>query len=241
MTMSMGCLGSSALAGLVLVSAHQIAAAQAPSPTLTPDHGIENVRNARYCEIIPVVRDGVRLAATVYNTLGLNDCPAAVWNAITEEAMRKRFGAIKVMLNGPRYFLMDAIVAAGATAAGKTIDAAGLALTERASISLDLSDLRGKPYREKTIKRETRYLFKAGKPVFVLEAPNGSRYVMQAYAQIVDKALSYDALPELGKRLKLPKGWQYAMVVPDKDLVVGAQGEATVVQDDLENTYQKLD
>jgi hypothetical protein len=38
---------------------------------------VENVRDARYCEIIPIVRDGFHLAATVYNTLGLNDCPPA--------------------------------------------------------------------------------------------------------------------------------------------------------------------
>jgi hypothetical protein len=30
-------------------------------------------------------------------------------------------------------------------------------------------------------------------------------------------------------------------MVPDKDLVLGAYGKATVVQDDLDNTYQKLD
>jgi hypothetical protein len=30
-------------------------------------------------------------------------------------------------------------------------------------------------------------------------------------------------------------------MVPDKDLILGAAGKATVVQDDLDNTYQKLD
>jgi hypothetical protein len=29
--------------------------------------------------------------------------------------------------------------------------------------------------------------------------------------------------------------------VPDKDLVLSASGKAIVVQDDLDNTYQKLD
>jgi hypothetical protein len=75
----------------------------------------------------------------------------------------------------------------------------------------------------------------------MLEAADGSRYVMQAYSQIVDKTLTYDDLPSLGARLKLPSGWRYSSIVPDKDLVLGAQGKATVVQDELENTYQKLD
>jgi hypothetical protein len=117
---------------------------------------IEGVRDARYCELIPVVRHGVHLIATVYNTLGLNDCPPEIWDKITEAAMKKRFGALKVVLNGPRHFVMDAIAAAGDTAAGKTVDAEGLALTARATIKVDLSGLRAKPYRERTIERETR-------------------------------------------------------------------------------------
>ena len=77
--------------------------------------------------------------------------------------------------------------------------------------------------------------------MFVLEAADGGRYVMQAYAQIVDKTLVYADLPALGARLKLPSGWRYSSMVPDTDLVLGAQGKATIVQDELENTYQKLD
>jgi hypothetical protein len=220
-----------------------LAAAAALSPAgaqTTGERSRASVRNARYCEIIPVVRDGIHLVATVYNTLGLNDCPAALWNGLTEDALKQRFNAIKVMLNGPRYFLMDTITGEGATAAGETIDLGGLAMTKRATINLSLTELGEGPYRERTINRETRYLFETGKPVFVLVAPNGSRYAMQAYAQIVDKTLSYDDLPKLGARLKLPKGWEYTVLVPDKDLVVGAQGTATIVQDELNDTYQKF-
>ena len=202
---------------------------------------MDGTRDARYCELIPIVREGLHLVATVYNTLGLNDCPAAVWDAITGDAMKERFNALTVILNGPRHFLMDSITAGGATKAGKTIEAGGLALTERASIDVGLLDLLHRPYRETTINRDTIYRFKAGRPVFMLEAPDGSRYAMQAYAQIVDKTVNYDGLQTLGDRLKLPPGWRYTSIVPETDLVLGAQGKATVVQDELENTYQKLD
>ena len=69
------CIRNAASAGLVLVASCASAAAGAPVAT-SSIHGnvIEGVRNARYCEIIPIVRDGL----TVYNTLGLNDCPAKV-------------------------------------------------------------------------------------------------------------------------------------------------------------------
>jgi hypothetical protein len=146
-----------------------------------------------------------------------------------------------VLLNGPRHFLMDSIAASGATKTGETIEIGGLKLTERATIDLGLLDLLHRPYREQTIDRETVYTFKAGRPVFTLETADGSRYVMQAYAQIVDKDLSYADLAGLGVKLKLPAGWRYGSSVPDQDLVLGAAGTATVIQDEFENTYQKVD
>jgi hypothetical protein len=111
-----------AAATMLAVAALPSASAQTPDPG---KHMIEGVRNVRYCELIPVVRRGFRLVATVYNTLGLNDCPAEVWDKITEAAMRKRFGAFEVLLNGPRHFVMDAIVAAGDAASGALVEAGG--------------------------------------------------------------------------------------------------------------------
>jgi len=229
---------------ICLVFAGVYASAAAEAPKATPKiegNTIEGVRNARYCEIIPIVRDGLHLTATVYNTLGLNDCPAALWDKITEAEMKKQFDAVKVLLNGPRHFVMDKIIAAGSTATGKTVDAGGLELTQRASIDLDIFGMRSEPYRERTIARETRYVFEAGKPVFVLVSAEGKRYAMQAYAQMRDKSLSYADLPGLGARLKLPEGWRYEVMTPDKELVLGAKGEAIIVQDDLDDTYQLID
>ena len=219
-------------------------AALVPVAAQTPDkakHMIDGVRDARYCELIPVVRRGVHLLATVYNTLGLNECPPELWDKLTEPALKKRFSALKVVLNGPRHFVMDSIAAAGDTAAGKTVDVEGLGLTARATINVTLAGLLAKPYRERTIDRETRYVFRANQPVFLLVRPDGVRYAMQSYAQMVDKSLSYNDLPNLGGRLKLPAGWRYDVMKPDADLMLGAKGKATVVQDDLDDTYQKLD
>jgi hypothetical protein len=148
---------------------------------------------------------------------------------------------VKVLLNGPRHFVMDKIIAAGSTATGKTVDAGGLQLTQRASIDLDIFGMRSEPYRERTIARETRYVFEAGKPVFVLVSAAGKRYAMQAYAQLRDKSLSYADLPGLGARLKLPAGWRFEVMTPREDLMLGAKGEAIIVQDDLDDTYQLID
>jgi predicted nucleic acid-binding Zn ribbon protein len=228
-----------ALSCLLWLSASRLAGA---NPAIDQDHHrITGVRDARYCELIPIVRSGARLLATIYNTLGLNDCPAEIWSKISEADMKRRFDAVKVVLNGPRYFVMDSIEGAGETVGGKTIEAAGLSLTERASINVTPLDRLREPYRETTINRATKYLFMAGKQVFILQAPNGGRCAMQAYSQIVDKSLSYADLANLGDRLKLPPKWRYFVVTPDQDLIVGAKGKAIVVQDELQNTYQKLD
>jgi hypothetical protein len=60
---------------------------------------------------------------------------------------------------------------------------------------------------------------------------------MQSYAQIVDTQLSERDLPGLAVRLTLPGGWQYRVRTLSSPLVVNTPGEATVVQDDLQNTY----
>jgi hypothetical protein len=93
MTMVMTFIRAGALAGLILVASGASAEAET-SGLIIKGNVIEGVRNARYCEIIPIVRDRFHLVATVYNTLGLNDCPADVWAAITEDSMKKPFGAI---------------------------------------------------------------------------------------------------------------------------------------------------
>jgi hypothetical protein len=63
---------------------------------------------------------------------------------------------------------------------------------------------------------------------------------MQSYSQIIDPSLSYADLATLGSRLKPPKGWEYRTRTLTADLVAQAQGEAHVLQDELQNTYQRL-
>ena len=63
-------------------------------------------------------------------------------------------------------------------------------------------------------------------------------YVMQAYCVGVDPTLTQDALSGLGERLALPKDWEFRTRILDEELVVDTSATiATVVQDELENTY----
>jgi hypothetical protein len=95
------------------------------------------------------------------------------------------------------------------------------------------------PYVERTVQRDSEFEFWTGSEIYELLAPDGSIYVMQSYAQIVDTELSESDLPGLGARLMLPSGWQYRARTLDATLVVSTPGEATVVQDELQNTYSR--
>jgi hypothetical protein len=95
------------------------------------------------------------------------------------------------------------------------------------------------PYVERTVQRNSEFEFRAGSEIYELLAPDGSVYVMQSYAQIVDPGLSESDLAGLGARLTLPTGWEYRARTLESPLVVITLGEATVVQDDLQNTYSR--
>jgi hypothetical protein len=75
------------------------------SPTTTAtDVGSrsDQLRDQRYCEIIPSTRDKATISSEVYNTLRLNDCPSDAWVMITEDPVNGEYGSIEVKLNGGR-------------------------------------------------------------------------------------------------------------------------------------------
>ncbi|HVX34781.1 MAG TPA: hypothetical protein VHC71_01020 [Hyphomicrobium sp.] len=197
------------------------------------------LRNVRYCEILTMTRHRLAFDIKVYNTLGQNFCPEDQWRKLDAKALAKELNVSRVNLNGPRYWTIDAIKASGETAAGETRDFGGIAMTRRATLRLRLWQAKQGGYRVNTIRRNTAYLFKAGKPVYELVSPKGDVYMMQSYSQIVDPKLSIDDLPNLGARLKLPKGWKFQTRVLDADYTLKAEGTAYLVQDDLFNSYQR--
>jgi hypothetical protein len=76
--------------------------------------------------------------------------------------------------------------------------------------------------------------------VFELMSPDGSVWVMQSYAQIADKTLTYKQLASLGAELSLPTGWTYRSVTLQTTLDLNSNGLATVVNDNLYDSYQKM-
>ena len=203
----------------------------------TPQRLISDQRDERYGEVIAAyVRDG-GIEAEVYGTQLLNDCPQDLWDALDAPAIAAELGAVAVKLNGPRHWTLDGLGTKVEVVEPVLRDFGGLTTRRIAVVQLGDGPLLA-PYTEVHVNRGAVFFFDAGRPVFELVAADGTTYVMQAYCTGVDPTLTLDALPSLGDRLALPDGWTYRTRVLDEELVVDTTDHlATVLQDELENTY----
>lgn len=204
----------------------------------------EDMRNFRYCEVIPVFKNGSDLYVEVYASIGLNECPEEAWNKLTADAIAEEYGAVQVEMNGPRFWLVNQTTASGSSADGKVAEFAGMQLRRAAILEMQLSDTQGavgeERYIDNEVQRTTTYLFTAGSMVYELTSPDGDVYRMQSYTHIVDPTLTIEDLETLGERLELPEGWSYQTRVLSEDSQLVADGLAFVLNDDLMNSYQKI-
>jgi len=214
---------------------------QTPEPKSPYEKSVSHLRDQRYCEVLYGKRHYFKLEVKVFNTQGLNLCPEDQWKTLTKESIEKAYGASFVVLNGPRYWVMDEIQAAGATVNQTKESFGGIEMNLRATIELGLiKQLMGsKYYSPNEIVRTTAFIYKAGTPIYELISPAGDVYVMQSYSQIVNSKLTMNDLPDLAKQLKLPTGWKYQSRVLDQELSLVANGVAYVLQDNLSNSYQR--
>ncbi|MEA2412883.1 MAG: hypothetical protein QOC77_3444 [Thermoleophilaceae bacterium] len=219
------------LVGLGAVALACAAPAVVPAATR---HG-SGLHDARYCEILELKGAPPDATVTVWNTIGLNKCPAATWNQFDATALARELGDTYVVLNGPRHFLMDSATAA----TGRVRAFHGMRMRKVATIPIhSAADLVQTAYTDRTISRTNTWSWRRGRTVFELVAPGGDTYVMQSYAQIKDPKLTLRKLASLGRRLQLPTGWHYRSRVLKRGLVLSARGSATILQDELQNTYQ---
>jgi hypothetical protein len=230
-----------------LVTAVAVAGALAAGAPASPQpihdakgRGATGLHGVRYCEIF--VLSGALPAVTVkvYNTIGLSRCPSAQWKAFDANELKTELGAIGLVLNGPRHWLMDSAFTP-APGPVRRFHAMRLRLVAKLKITT-AAGLVQTPYTPRTIYRDNTFTWDKGRTVYELVAPDGTRYVMQAYSQIVDPHLKAAALPRLGRRIRPPAGWHYRVRVLRHPIVLtttAAHKPAVIVQDELQNTYQR--
>ena len=194
-----------------------------------------DVFGKRYGEVLLVRMTENGPEATVYNSFPLNECPAALWDALDAAAIAEDNGAVAALLNGPRYWLMSGIEKK-AGSPQPTASFGGIEMIEQATVQLSSNN--PAPYSVNKVDRKAVFTFAAGRPVFELIDAEGKRWVMQTWSQVVDKKLRLDDLPGLASRLTLPEGWRYETRTLTSPLVVDTTTrEAHVLQDDLTNSY----
>ncbi len=204
---------------------------------------IKNTYNARYCEIFLVNVGSGGFEADIYNTIGLNACPQDVWDSIvgddgtdpTLASIAQDRGFDTALANGPRHWVLDAI---GGRNVGVTVTLGGIGMRKVASATFPGQP---QPFTEITIRRSTQWIFNKGRRVRELIAPNGRRYVMQAYAgsEIKTESELDPTNLSLGEGSGIPEGWRYRTFKTKKRWVLTAPTKATIVRDGLLSVYQR--
>jgi len=204
-------------------------------PAQLPRRQTTDVSGKRYGEVLLVEIGESGPQASVYNTFGLNDCPEQLWSALDAQAIAAENSAAAALLNGPRYWLMNTIEKAP-QGPRETQTFGGIEMIKQAQVAL--SSMNPGPYTVNEVSRHAVFIFDAGEQVYELIDPDGRRWVMQTWSQVVDATLSRADLAGLADRLKLPPGWTYQARVLDTPLTVDTTAEvARVLQDDLTNSY----
>ena len=203
----------------------------------------KDLRNYRYCEIIPVFRVGLTMHLDVYNTMLQNDCPQDAWRGLKAEALAEQYGATRVVMNGPRFWVLNGISSSKDPTKQKVAAFNGIEMRQVAAIEMKIWQVLGRDFfEEMEVKRTTVWHYDAGNTVYELISPAGDVYRMQSYAQIVDSDLSIEDMENLEeKHLNLPEGWRYEARTLRRDAALEADGLAIILQDNLYNTYQKID
>jgi len=206
---------------------------EAPSTTATPGTAM---RSLRYCEVVLLAPGAEGIVATVYNSYPLNECPQSQWEAIDTEQIAVDTGAVFVLKNGPRFWLMDSVERGNSDVVSETFGE--IEMNRYATVTITDTATMGRPYTIQRVDRKARFTFEAGSRIYYLLDTEGRRFVMQSWSQQVVPGLSEDDLADLAPQLDLPSGWTYGWELLEADLTVDTTDRvAEVLQDPLLNTY----
>ena len=198
------------------------------------------MRGKRYCEVLLLSPAPTGIEATVFNSFPMGDCPDEQWRDLDGVAIAAEQKAALALLNGPRYWLMDAVERDTSDVISMMFGT--IEMNRYATVTITDPTSIGKSYSPQTVDRRSTFVFRSGQTIFRLTSSDGRQFVMQSWSRQVDPTLSETDLAELGQRLQLPAGWAYEPVTLTADLVIGESTQpAQVLQDELLNSYSLVD
>jgi hypothetical protein len=188
----------------------------------------------RFGEILVIKANAI----DIYNTTGLNDCPASLWDGLNTEALAKQFGALAIQKNGPHYWMMDSQT----LSLGETVSFGGLEARWGATVDPAVVKQAAKgtvPYTVFNPKKTQKMVYAKGKLVYELIDPDGHVYVLQAR----EERFPMESLTTLGQQLKmLPPGWQFRTRTLTEDLVLDLRADQTIygVGDEFHQYWMRI-
>jgi hypothetical protein len=216
--------------------------------TLTNADGwprVEGLRDKRYCEVLLLRIIEGRINAEVWNSFGLSECPQTEWDALDPVAIKDEYastGVLFAMLNGPRYWTMDAIEKNPRGEERREATFGTLDMFLGATVDVGPPPPNLAPYTERVVARDTVFEYDDGSEVYEIVLADGRAFIMQSYSVQNDATLNATGLAALGERLQLPVGASFRVRTLDRTLrVLTPTGDATVIQDELNNTYQLIE
>src|SRR6266508_1750663 len=204
-----------------------------------------NMRGYRYTEVFITCTGG--RPTGIYNTTGFNiqpddskdSAPDDLMANYSDQQVAQDYKADQAYMEGVRHWVYDR----SRFYLGNNVrNLDGIDTRWGASVAVpkgvDMS--KGQQfYKMAKVTRDSTFWYEKGKPVFLLDAPNGMTFVMQSYTL----ANQYEDLAKLGDRLKLPEGWSFRSKILDQDLTIngltvdGKANQWIVTQDEFVDSY----
>src|SRR5262245_47035154 len=93
------------------------------------------LRDVRYCEVIPSMSDGTTVTTKVYTTCGRNYGLPRKWRALSEDEVNQEYGSQSAELNGPRHWVLDSIDGSGSSTTGEAFTFGGIETLLRGTLT----------------------------------------------------------------------------------------------------------
>ncbi|MGK2931762.1 MAG: hypothetical protein ACSLFD_03165 [Solirubrobacterales bacterium] len=230
--------GRIAMAAAVVLTALSVLPATGSAKTPPSGKQLGGLYNTRYCEIFTVnANPAGGFLIDIFNTVGLNRCPADKWDAVDFGEVAGSQDAILAVPNGPRRWVIDRITGAKA---GEPLFLSGLEVRPVATLETD--SLAPAPFTEIKVNRTTTWNYRKGRYLRQVISPDGKRYAMQAYTRNIDPELKESKLNRIGSNeaMALPEGWRYKVRKLKRTLTLTSAGSTRIVRDGLGGVYQKF-